>query len=105
MSVQGPPSYVNAPIGQPAADAGGCRMMPTATMVRPFQPMLRGGKTRKRKQPRKQKGGFVPSIGDPFVAAVGKYLAPMALFGLYRFLNGSTRKNGKRSKRRRSARS
>jgi hypothetical protein len=84
-------------------------MMPTATMVRPFQPMLRGGKTRKRKpqrkQQRKQKGGFVPSIGGPFVDAVTKYIAPIALYGLYRFLNGSTRKNGKRSNRSKSRRS
>jgi len=84
-------------------------MMPTATMVRPFQPMMRGGKTRKRKpqrkQQQKQKGGFVPSIGGPFVDAVTKYLAPVALFGLYRFLNGSTRKHGKRSNRSKSRRS
>lgn len=44
----------------------------------------------------KQTGGFLPSIGEPFVAAVAKYVAPLALFGIYKFM---TRKNKKEKKR------
>jgi hypothetical protein len=45
---------------------------------------------------RKQSGGFLPSIGEPFVAAVTKYIAPLALFGIYKFINGKkTRKSRK----------
>ena len=107
MSVHGPAKYVMAPLEQPAANAGSCRMMPTATMVRPFQPTVHyGGKRRRtvkqqqrrrRRTSKQQKGGFLPSIGEPFAAAVAKYIAPLALFGLYKFVNGTgTRKKGSR---------
>jgi hypothetical protein len=50
-------------------------------------------KSRKSKKQNKQSGGFLPSIGEPFVAAVSKYIAPIALYGIYKFINGSkTRK-------------
>jgi hypothetical protein len=53
----------------------------------------RASKRKSRKQ-RKQSGGFLPSIGEPFVAAVSKYIAPLALFGIYRFIQG-----GKKTRR------
>jgi len=100
MSVHMAAKYVGAPLEQPSADAGSCRLTPTSTMVRPFQPMIRGGKrkTLKKRKPRrksrKQKGGFfLPSIGESFVAAAAKYVAPLALYGIYKF---ATRKKNRR---------
>ena len=105
-----PPAYVGAPLVQPSADAGTCILTPTATMIRPKIGGRR--KTRRSKKSHKkshknrrnhrnhrnhsQKAGFVPSIGDPFSAAVGKYVAPIALYGLYKFLN---KKDGRRTKK------
>jgi len=114
MSVNMPAKYVGAPLEQPSADAGSCRLMPNSSMVRPFQPMIRGGrrtyKSHKSHRPqkrrhnrthkkRKQGGGFfLPSIGESFVAAAAKYVAPLALYGIYKF---ATRKasGGKGRKR------
>lgn len=106
---------------QPSAGAGGCLLKVTDTMVRPkigggkWKPphIQRRRRTQKRKvqkrkaQTRKaqkrQQGGFLPSIGEPFAAAAAKYIAPLALFGLYRFLNPTKKaKSGKRSTRRRT---
>jgi hypothetical protein len=46
-------------------------------------------KQQKQQKQQKQSGGFLPSIGEPFVAAVGKYIAPLALYGVYQFITGS----------------
>jgi len=102
MSVNMPAKYVGAPLEQPSAEAGSCRLTPNSTMVRPFQPIIRGGrrrslrrKSRKHaKKSRKQKGGFfLPSLGEPFAAAAAKYVAPLALYGIYKF---ATRKKSRR---------
>jgi len=103
MSVNMPAKYVGAPLEQPSADAGSCRLTPNSSMVRPFQPIIQGGrrrhslrrKSRKHhKKSRKQKGGFfLPSIGESFVAAAAKYAAPLALYGIYKF---ATRKKSRR---------
>ena len=110
-----PPAYVGAPLVQPSADAGTCILTPNSVMIRPKI----GGSRRKRKNSKKsrksknnknnknsrrnhsQKAGFLPSIGEPFVAAAGKYVAPVALFGLYKFLN---KKDGSRTKKSRKGR-
>ena len=102
MSVNMPAKYVGAPLEQPSADAGSCRLTPTSTMVRPFQPIIRGGrrhrksrKHHKKSRKQKQKGGFfVPSVGESFAAAVSNYVAPLALYGIYKF---ATRKKSRRS--------
>jgi hypothetical protein len=102
MSVNVPAKYVGAPLEQPSADAGSCRLTPTSAMVRPFQPIIRGGRRRHRKtrkhhkKSRKhtQKGGFfLPSIGESFAAAAANYVAPLALYGIYKF---ATRKKSRR---------
>jgi len=108
MSVNMPAKYVGAPLEQPSADAGSCRLTPTSTMIRPFQPMIQGGRRRhsmrsrhrksrkhhKKSRKHKQKGGFLPSIGESFVAAAAKYVAPLALYGIYKF---ATRKKSRRT--------
>ena len=93
---------------QPAAAAGTCLLTPNQTMIRPIiggrrkkqkrrTQKRKQRKTRKQSQQSQQSGGFLPSIGEPFVAAVSKYIAPLALYGIYRFINGSkkTRKTRK----------
>jgi hypothetical protein len=120
-----PPAYVGAPLVQPSADAGTCILTPTATMIRPkiggmhvakqhTKRKTRGSKKSHKKSHKNrrnhrnhrnhknhrnhsQKAGFVPSIGDPFSVAVGKYVAPVALYGLYKFLNKT--KTGRRTKK------
>uniref|UniRef100_A0A6C0K1M8 Uncharacterized protein n=1 Tax=viral metagenome TaxID=1070528 RepID=A0A6C0K1M8_9ZZZZ len=97
-----PPGYLGSVMGlnQPAAAAGSCRLQPTMDMIRPKI----GGRRRTRKQIKKatrrrqQKGGFLPSIGEPFVAAVSKYISPLALYGIYKFMNG-TKKNKRKGRR------
>lgn len=95
MSVALPAKYFDIAMQQPSAAAGSCLLTPTATMVRPRIGGTRRVKQRHRRPPtrklrrahRKQRGGFLPSIGEPFAAAAAKYVAPLALFGIYRFLN------------------
>ena len=93
-----PPTYVNAPVPLANANAGQDLLAPNANMIRPKiggrrRTKRRRVSKRKSRKQRKQSGGFLPSIGEPFVAAVSKYIAPLALFGIYRFINGKkTRK-------------
>jgi hypothetical protein len=103
---------------QPSAAAGSCLLKATDTMVRPKiggmrwrPPHIQRRKTQKQKHKRRaqkrktqkrQQGGFLPSIGEPFAAAAAKYIAPLALFGMYRFLNPTKTKSGRRITRRRS---
>jgi hypothetical protein len=95
-----PPTYVNAPIPLANAGAGVNLLAPNDVMIRPKiggrrrTKKRRACKSRKQRKQRKQSGGFLPSIGEPFVAAVSKYIAPLALFGIYRFIQG-----GKKTRR------
>jgi len=78
-------------------------------MIRPVIARLNGGRRKqkgaqtKRNNKRKnnQKGGFLPSIGQSFATAVSKYLTPIAMYGLYKFV---TRKNKNSKNKRRSTR-
>jgi len=106
MSVNQIASYVNAPLVQPAASSGHDLLAPNQMMIRPKiggrrrtrrkakkSRKQRGRKQQKQQRQQKQSGGFLPSIGEPFVAAVSKYIAPIALYGIYKFINGAkTRK-------------
>lgn len=111
MSVNMPAKYNGVPLVQLSADAGSdvLGMSQTSAMVRPSIRMS-GGKSRRRryatrkitkhhkqkqqqKRQKKQKGGFLPSVGEGFAALSAKYITPVALFGLYRFVkNRLTRK-------------
>jgi hypothetical protein len=95
-----PAKYFQIGMEQPSAAAGTCLLTPTETMVRPRIGGTRRLKQRHRRPPTrtrkrgisKQRGGFLPSIGEPFVAAAAKYIAPLALFGVYRFMNKKSAK-------------
>ena len=49
------------------------------------------------------KGGFVPSIGEPFVSAAAQYITPLALFAGYKLMHRGKKANKtrRRSTRRR----
>lgn len=98
---------------QPSAGPGHNLLGPiaeTSSMVRPRIGGSRRMKKRRqasckitkhshrRQKTRKQKGGFLPSIGEAFAAAAAKYAAPIALYGLFRFMNRS--KKTRRHRRR-----
>ena len=84
---------------------------PTSSMVRPKIQMSAGRRktarhrrkhshrklTRSHKQKlRKHRGGFIPSIGEGFAAAAAKYITPVALYGLYRFIDNKKRRTRRR---------
>jgi len=103
MSFHQAAKYVGAPLPQPAAPSGGDMAPPNLQQIRQIvggkrkRSRRKARKARKSKKSKKQSGGFLPSIGEPFVAAVGKYIAPLALYGVYKFIKGSkkTRKSRK----------
>jgi hypothetical protein len=43
-----------------------------------------------RQRQRKTKGGFVPTVMEPFVAGVSKYIVPMALYSAYKLVTRHT---------------
>ena len=52
--------------------------------------------TRKRRTTKKMKGGFIPSIMEPFVLGCSKYIAPLAAFSGYRLMHGKKTRQQKR---------
>jgi hypothetical protein len=101
-----PPTYVNAPVPLANSNAGVNLLNPNSYMIRPAiggakrrtarRKLRKQRKQKKTKRQQKQSGGFLPSIGEPFVSAVSNYIAPLALFGIYRFMSGKkTRKSRK----------
>ena len=81
-----PRDYFNVPgLKQPDAPAGRDLLQVTNSMVRP------------------RIGGFVPSIGEPFVSAASKYIAPVALFAGYKLMSMG-KKTAKKTHRKRMTR-
>lgn len=115
-----PSKYIAGPFVQYSAQPGGDLLTESRTsdMVRPKIPVSGGRRRtvrhkskyskrkvtrRHRHRSRKQKGGFVPSVGEAFAAAAAKYITPVALYGLYRFINNKkTKKANRRTRRSRS---
>jgi hypothetical protein len=107
MSVVMPAKYVGAPLEQPAVSSGRDMPPPSLQQIRAIVGgRRRGKKSRKAKKARKtkkgkkkQSGGFLPSIGEPFVNAVSKYIAPIALYGVYKFINGSKTRKARKTRK------
>ena len=87
------PRYISPDAIQPSA-SGGRDLLHTSQTAAMVRPKIGG-----HRRTRGKKGGFVPSVGESFVVAAGKYAAPIALYGLYRFLNRSSSRKSKKSKR------
>lgn len=86
----------------PNASAGSSMLKTFGNMIRP---QIGGSKrTKHSKRNRQRKGGFVPSVMEGFVSATSKYIAPMAMYAAYKFVNrptkGRSAKGRKTSKRR-----
>jgi hypothetical protein len=100
-----PGAYYGLP-GQPAA-LPGADLLPyrPATAGQPFElgrlPTAAGDAV----TIRPRIGGFVPSVGEPFVAAAGKYIVPLALFAGYKLMNRKGKKTRRSGTKRRSQRS
>lgn len=64
-----------------------------------------GGGSRKRqtlKTRGRKRGGFVPSVMEGFVSATAKYVAPIALMSMYKYVsrdNATVKHRNRRSKR------
>ena len=82
----------------PSAPAGG-DLLPYRQGAGPVElGRLSGGPT----QIRPAVGGFVPSIGEPFVAAASKYVVPLALFAGYKLMGRKGAKSRRKERSRKS---
>lgn len=97
-----PLSYFNPSKSNTTVNPGQDLSTKYGALVRPFLPQfgMKGGKSSTLRRTRK-KGGFVPSIMEPFSTAASKYIAPIALFAAYKFMTKKTSKKlrGKSSTR------
>jgi hypothetical protein len=50
------------------------------------------------------KGGFIPSIMEPFAIACGKYMAPLAGLSAYKLIHHPSKKHMKNKKTKRATR-
>jgi hypothetical protein len=96
-----PLRYFDVNADHPSADPG-CNMRISGNVVRPAI----GGKrsTRKRRSNKtkrnrrtRTKGGFFPSIMEPFVLGCSKYIAPLAGLSAWKLMNRPTKILSKRS--------
>ena len=92
----------------PSADAGNDLLNTSGRLVRPAIGGKRSGKRtkrtrrkskRSRRSKRTMKGGFFPSIMEPFVLGCSKYIAPLAGLSAYKLLHNPTKLSTKRSKK------
>ena len=88
----------------PSADAGNDLLNTSGRLVRPAIGGKRTKQTkrkskRSRRSKRTMKGGFFPSIMEPFVLGCSKYIAPLAGLSAYKLLHNPTKRSGKRSKK------
>lgn len=95
-----PLSYFDPNASQPSASAGDDMLAASGQVVRPKI----GGKAHKRAthkratHRRSAKGGFIPSVMEPFAIASSKYIMPLALYAGYRLMQ---RKQTKRKQTKR----
>ena len=85
----------------PSADAGNDLLNTSGRLVRPAIGGKRSGKRnskRSKRTKRTMKGGFFPSIMEPFVLGCSKYIAPLAGLAAYKLLHNPTKKRSKARK-------
>ena len=94
----------------PSADAGNDLLNTSGRLVRPAIGGKHSGKCsgkrtkrtrrskRSRRSKRTMKGGFFPSIMEPFVLGCSKYIAPLAGLSAYKLLHNPTKKRSKARK-------
>lgn len=99
-----PLSYFNVAASEPAAAPGHDLLKAIPPIgIRPKIGGQRSTKYRKTrrvlKKRKNQKGGFIPSIMDGFVAAASKYIVPVTLFAGYKLLTKKGKKGKKGTRR------
>ena len=104
------PAQYNAVQLKQSFEGTGADMLKTAqtsAMVRP-EIGVKGGKrsyrrriVNRRSKVTRKRGGFLPSVGEGFAALAAKYVTPVALYSLFRFMRGSkkTRRSTRKSRR------
>ncbi len=94
-----PLSYFNVGASEPAA-APGHDLLKAIPPIG-VRPKIGGKRRTKRvlKKRKNQKGGFIPSIMDGFVAAASKYIVPVTLFAGYKLLTKKGKKGKKGTRR------
>jgi len=99
-----PLRYFDAGYPTTTASAGADILGVRDNVVRPY---IGGSKRKHSRRAKSRRGGFVPTIMEPFVAAAGKYIVPVALYSGYKLMtrgktvkSGKSRKSGKKSKSR-----
>lgn len=90
-----PLRYFDASAYHPDATEG-VNMLQAGELIRP-----KIGGRRKRKTRRKRtKGGFIPTVMEPFVSGVSKYIVPLVLYSGYKLMSHHTGKSRKSRKSR-----
>lgn len=89
----------------PSADAGNDLLNTSGRLVRPVIGGKHSGKRSRRRNSKRSKrtkrimkGGFFPSIMEPFVIGCSKYIAPLAGLAAYKLLHNPTKKRSKARK-------
>ena len=88
----------------PSADAGNDLLNTSGRLVRPtiggkHSKKRRSKRTKRAKQSKRtMKGGFFPSIMEPFVLGCSKYIAPLVGLSAYKLLHNPTKKSSRARK-------
>ena len=88
-----PLRYFDVNADHPSADPG-CNMRISGNVVRPAIGGKRSTRTRRSRRNRctRTKGGFFPSIMEPFVLGCSKYIAPLAGLSAWKLMNRPTKR-------------
>ncbi len=84
-----PLNYYNP--SRPAMNASPGHDLLKASPPTEVRPRIGGNRKNKRAR-RSQKGGFVPSIMEGFVASVSKYIVPVVLYAGYKLMTSKNKK-------------
>jgi len=92
-----PLRYFNVNAYHPDATAG-VDVLHSSAYIRP---KIGGRVTRRhcKSKTRGKRGGFIPTVMEPFVAGVSKYIVPIALYSGYKLMMNHTSKKKKSKKR------
>lgn len=98
-----PLSYFDPNASQASASAGDDLLVASGQVVRQSiggkarrasrRIKARKGRKARRATKRATRGGFIPSIMEPFVGAASQYITPAALFAGYKLMQNSKNKN------------
>ena len=96
-----PLKYFDPSAHEPSAEAGHDLLKAIAPIgVRPKIGGTRRRILKSRKNHKKSKGGFVPSVMNGFAVAASKYIVPVALFAGYKLMTKNKKKSSRRTRRR-----